>query len=71
MGFNSQQILSYLLGLRTQNSGLREEDLEPSPKAGSDKINMLRDYSETFNIKNNVMVASCFNWPWQSKILVG
>ena len=36
--FNSQQIVSYCLGLRTQNPGLREVDLEPSPKRGSDKI---------------------------------
>ena len=40
--FNSTQIVSYCLGLRTQNPGLREVDLEPSPKRGSDKINMLK-----------------------------
>ena len=39
---NTQQIVSYCLGLRTQNPGLREVDLEPSPKRGSDKINSLR-----------------------------
>ena len=38
MRSNSQQIVSYYLGLRTQNPGLREVDLEPSPKRGSDKI---------------------------------
>ena len=32
----------YCLGLRTQNTGLRKLDLEPSPKRGSDKINMLK-----------------------------
>ena len=42
MRFNSKQIISYCLGLRTQNPGLREVDLEPSPKGGSDKINMLK-----------------------------
>ena len=42
MRFNSQQIALYCLGLRTQNPGLREVDLEPSPKRGSDKINMLK-----------------------------
>ena len=43
MRSNSQQIVSYcLLGLRTQNPGLKEVDLEPSPKRGSDKINMLK-----------------------------
>ena len=45
--FNSQQIASYCLGLRTQNPGLREVDLEPNPKTGSDKINMLKQVRET------------------------
>ena len=40
--FNSQQIVSHCLGLRTQNPGLTEVDLEPSPKRGSNKINMLK-----------------------------
>ena len=39
---NSQQILSYCLGLCTQNPALREVDFEPCPKRGSDKINKLR-----------------------------
>ena len=38
---SSQQIVSYCFGLRTQNPGLREVDLEPSPKKGSDRINLL------------------------------
>ena len=42
MRFNSQQIESYCLGLRTQNPRLREVDLVPSPKRGSDKIKMLK-----------------------------
>ena len=42
MRFNFQQIVSYCLGLHTQNQGLRDVDLEPSPKCGSDKINMLK-----------------------------
>ena len=42
MRFNSQQIVSYGLGLCTQNPGLRQVDWEPSPKRGSDKINMLK-----------------------------
>ena len=42
MRFNFQQIISYCLGLHTQNPGLREVDLESSPKRGSDKINMLK-----------------------------
>ena len=40
MRLKFQQIISYCLGLRTQNPGLREVDLEPSPKTGSDKINI-------------------------------
>ena len=39
---DSQQIVSYCLGLRTQNPGLKEVDLEPSPMRGSDKIKMLK-----------------------------
>ena len=42
MRFNSQQIVSYCLGLCTQNAGLRQVDLEPSPKGGSNKIKMLK-----------------------------
>ena len=42
MRFNFQQIVSYCLGLHTQNPGLGDVDLEPSPKRGSDKINMLK-----------------------------
>ena len=42
MRFDSQQIVSYCLGLYVQNPGLREVDLEPSPKQGSDEINMLK-----------------------------
>ena len=42
MRFKSQQIVLYHLGLHTQNPGLREVDLEPSPKRGSDKMNMLK-----------------------------
>ena len=38
MRSNFQQIVLYCLGLRTQNTGPREVDLEPSPKRGSDKI---------------------------------
>ena len=40
--FNSQQILSYCLGLCTQKPRLRQVDLEPSPTRGSDMIKMLR-----------------------------
>ena len=36
MRFNSQQIVSYCIGLCTQNLGLREVDLEPSQKTKRD-----------------------------------
>ena len=39
---SSQQIVSYCLGLNTQNPGLRQVDFEPSSKRGNDKINMLK-----------------------------
>ena len=39
---NPQQFLLYYLGLCTQNTVLREVDLEQRLKRGSDKINMLR-----------------------------
>ena len=37
----------YCLGLSTQNTGPREVNLEPSPKRGSDKINMLKKRRST------------------------
>ena len=45
--FNLQEIILHCLGLGTQNSGLREADLEPSPMRGSDKINMLKQVRNT------------------------
>ena len=42
MRSNFQQIVSYCLGLRTQSPGLREIDLERSPKRGSDKMKMMK-----------------------------
>ena len=42
MIFHSQKVESYYLGIDTQLPGLRELDLEPIPKIGSDKINILK-----------------------------
>ena len=42
MRLNSQQFISPCLGLRAQNTGLRQVDLEPSIKRGNDKVNMLK-----------------------------
>ena len=47
MRSNSQQIVSYCLGLCKQNPGLSEVDLEPGPKRGSDKIKMLKQGRNT------------------------
>ena len=47
MRSKSQQIISQCLGLHTQNPGLREVDLEDSPKTGTDKINMLKQGRNT------------------------
>ena len=42
MRHNSQKIVPYCLDLHIENPGLREVDLGPSPKGGSDNINMLK-----------------------------
>ena len=47
MRSNSQQIISYCLGPRTQNPALRGVDLEPTPKRGSYKINILKQGRNT------------------------
>ena len=44
---NFQQIILYCFGLRTQNPGLQEADLEPSPKRGRDNINMQKQGRNT------------------------
>ena len=44
---SSKQIISYCLGLCTQNSGPREVDLEASPERGSDKINLQKQGTDT------------------------
>ena len=40
--FNSQKIVMYSICLCTQTPRLREVDLPPNPKRGSDRINMLK-----------------------------
>ena len=54
---NSLQIILLCLSLRTQNPGLREVDLEPSPMKGGDKINILKQG------RNTVKKASHFSQP--------
>ena len=58
---NSQQIVSYCLGLHTQNPGLREVDLELSPNRGSDKINRLRPR------RKNTAESKLYHTAWTHK----
>ena len=60
--FKSQQIVSYLLGLHTQNPVLREVDLEPSPKIGSDKINLLKQGRKTAEENKSYCTAWTHIW---------
>ena len=62
MRFNSHQIVSYCLALRTQNPGLREVDLGPSPKRGSDKINMLKKGRKTAEENKSYRTAWTHIW---------
>ena len=55
---NYHQVILYCLGLHAQNPGLREVDLEPSPKRGGDKINRLRPRR-----KNTAVLTSCIKQP--------
>ena len=43
MRSNSQQIVSYCLGVSTKKPALRKVDLESIPKRGSEEINMLKE----------------------------
>ena len=62
MRFNSQQIVLYCLGLHTQNPGLREVDLERSPKRGSDKIKMLKKDRKTEEQNKSYCTAWTHIW---------
>ena len=62
MRFNSQEIVSYCLGLRTQNPELGEIDLEPNPKRGSDKINMLKEGRKTAEENKSYRTAWTHIW---------
>ena len=62
MRFNFQQIESYCPGLHTQNPRLREVGLEPSPKRGSDKINMLKQGRKTAEENESYRTAWTHTW---------
>ena len=62
MRFKFQQIVSYCLGLRTQNPGLREVELDFSPKRGSDKINMLKKGRKTAEENKSYRTAWTHIW---------
>ena len=53
---------SYCVGLGTQNPGLKEVDLEPSPKRVIDKINMLKQGRET--AEENKSYRTAWNHIW-------
>ena len=55
MRSNFQQIISTCLALHTQNPGLREVDLEPSPKRCSDKISMQKKVRNTHKKANHIV----------------
>ena len=57
MRSNFQQILKSWLGLRSLDPRLREVDLEPSPKAGSDKINILKQERNTQKKASDIVQA--------------
>ena len=62
MRFTSQQITSYCPGLGTQNPGLKEVDLDPSPKRGSDKTNMLKEGRKTAEENKSYCTARTDIW---------
>ena len=62
MRFNFQQIVLYCLGLHTQNPVLRQVDLEPSPKRGSDKINMVKQGRKTAEENKSYRTAWTHIW---------
>ena len=59
---NFQQIVLYCIGLCTQYPGLREVDLEPSPKRGSDKISMLEQGRNTEEKATRIRTAWTHIW---------
>ena len=61
---NFHEIVSYWLGVHTQNPGLRQVDLEPSPKRVSDKINGLN-----LRRKNTTEKKSyCTAWTYKQEL---
>ena len=64
MRSNSQQIISYYLGLHTQNAGLREVDLESSPNRGSDKINMVNQARNTRENASDIIQTGLTYGSW-------
>ena len=60
--FNSQQTISYYLGLRTKDPGLRQVDLKAGPKRVSDKINMPKLGGKTAEEMKPCRTASTHKW---------
>ena len=55
-------MVSYCFGVCTQNAELREVDLEPSPKRGSENINMLKYGKKTAEQSKSNRTACTHIW---------
>ena len=62
MRFNLQQILWHCVGVRTQDRGLRQVELEPSPNRGSEKISILKWCRKTPEEKKSLRAAWTHIW---------
>ena len=60
MRVNFEQIVLHCLDLHTQNPGLREVDLQPSPKRGSDKINIQKQGRKTHKKASHIIQPGLF-----------
>ena len=78
MRSNSQQIVSYYLGLCTQNPGLREVGMELSSLRGSDKIYVRKPRRNTHNKKASSILqpgltygSRKVEWDWEASDKTG
>ena len=53
MRFSPQKIMLYCFGLCTKKPVLREVDLQPSPKSGSDKTNSIWNIQQKSRLKKS------------------
>ena len=64
MRSNFQQIVSYCLGLHTQNPGLTQVDLERSPKRGSQKNNKQKQGRNTHKKASRIIQPGLTYGSW-------